>query len=235
MTASLTAWLMTYPKMYRHEYYIRYASNIVDNISADVITQKEDNNEVLNLREYYGNNEIVGKINIPGTGINEAIVRHSDNDYYLHHDNYGRYEINGSIFLDYRLNLDSRKVLIYGHSSVYDDIPFNELEKYYDKSFYDSHKYIRVVTLDNEYEYEIFSVYVETSNFTYMNLKINNDLYNKYLKEYKNKSLYDTGVEVNDNDELIILQTCSNSSEYIKYKKKYLLVIARKVKLNREV
>ena len=165
---------------------------------------------------------------IDGTNIDEAVLKYKDNDYYLHHDNYGNYEINGSIFLDHRVNLSDRKVLIFGHSSIYEDIPFNELEKYYNYDFYKEHKYITLTTEDDEYKYEIFSVYVETSDFTYMNLKIDSNTYNKYLKDYKRKSLYDTGVSVSDNDEVIILQTCSNDNKY-QGKKKYLLVIGKKI------
>ena len=190
---------------------------------------KSEINKVLELREYYGNNDITGYIYIEGSNIGEPILKYKDNDYYLHHNSYGKYEINGSIFQDYRISLEDRKVLIYGHSSIYDNIPFNELERYYSKDYYDNHKYINLVTMNNSYKYEIFSVYVETYDFTYMNLKITDDTYNEMLKEYKLRSLYDTGVDVNSNDEIIILQTCSNDNKYSRYKKKYLLVIGRKI------
>ena len=62
-----------------------------------------------------------------------------------------------------------------------------------------------------------------------MNLNITNDTYNRYLKKYQDNSLYDTGVQVLDNDEILILQTCSNHAEYSNYKKKYLLVISKKI------
>ena len=55
------------------------------------------------------------------------------------------------------------------------------------------------------------------------------DTYNEHLVKYKNKSLYDTGVSVSDNDEIIILQTCSNAKKYRNYNKKYLLVIGKKI------
>ena len=199
-----------------------------NNENVTVENTYEEKNKVLELREKYQNDEIVGNVMIEGTNIDEAILKHNDNDYYLHHDNYGNYEINGSIFLDHRINLDDRKVLIFGHSSIYEDIPFNELEKYYSYDFYKEHKYITLTTENDEYVYEIFSVYVETSDFTYMNLRISDDTYNQYLKDYKRKSLYDTGVSISDNSEVIILQTCSNDNRY-QGKKRYLLVIGKKI------
>ncbi len=188
-----------------------------------------EENKILEIRKEYSNDDITGYIVIDGTNISEPVLKYEDNDYYLHHDNYGNKEINGSIFQDYRISLNDKKILIYGHSSIYDVIPFNEIENYYDRDFYDKHKYIKLITEDSEYEYEIFSVYVETSDFSYMNLRISDDTYNEYLKKYKKRSLYDTGVNVVDNDEIIILQTCSNDNKYSRYKKKYLLVIGRKI------
>lgn len=191
-----------------------------------------DYQKVINdLRITYSNEDVVGKITIDGTAIDEAIMQSTaNNDYYLRRNEYGNYQEEGCIYEDYRTTLDSRKVLIYGHSSPNWQVPFNELENYYDKSFYDGHRYITITTEKGINTYLIFSVYVETSDFTYMNLNITNDTYNRHLKKYKDNSLYDTGVQVLDNDEILILQTCSNSIEYSNYKKKYLLVISKKIK-----
>lgn len=200
-----------------------------DNIDKVVKIEEIKKNRIEELREKYSNDNIVGELIIDGTKIKEPIVKYTNNDYYLYRNAYNNKDKNGATFLDYRTNLTSKKVLIFGHSSIYEDIPFNELEKYYSKKFYDDHKYIKVIMENETNTYEIFSVYIETSDFSYMNLNISNDTYNKHLKKYKENSLYDTGVKVNNGDEIIILQTCSNSSKYKKYKKKYLLVIGRKV------
>ena len=123
----------------RHDIDIQYVT-VMDKANLETENkQEEKENKILNLRKEYKNNDITGFVSIDGTNISEPILKYKDNDYYLHHNSYGNYEINGSIFQDYRINLEDRKVLIYGHSSMYDDIPFNELEKYYNKSFYDSH------------------------------------------------------------------------------------------------
>ena len=47
----------------------------------------------------------------------------------------------------------------------------------------------------------------------------------------KDKSLYDTGKELNQDDEILILQTCSNHEDYKNYDKKYLLIISRRIDL----
>ncbi len=188
-----------------------------------------NSDKVEKLRREYQNDDIIGNLSIAGTGIDEAILQSGDNDYYLNHDNYGNYDKYGSIFLDYRCHKNSKKLLIFGHSSIRIDTPFNNLEKYYEEDYYKNHLYIDVVIDDEVRKYLIFSVYIETSDFTYMNLNISDEVYLENLKDYKKKSFYDTGVDVYPSDEILILQTCSNHKDYVKYKDKYLLIIAKKI------
>ena len=188
---------------------------------------------IKDLQDYYDNQDIKGIISIDGIdNFNYPIVQASDNDYYLNHNYYKEYDAYGSIYADYRVDLDnSNKLLIYGHSSVKREVPFNTLENYYDKNYYNNHKYITLETKTNTYRYEIFSVYVETSDFTYMNMNFSNkeDWY-LHLLGLQKKSLYNTDVELNNNDDILIMQTCSTNSNYKKYSKKYLLIVSRRVK-----
>ena len=187
-----------------------------------------NNNEIQTLRSTYHNNDIIGLIKIKDTNIEEPILKYTDNDYYLTHDNYGNNNSLGSIFMDYRTNINDKKILIYGHSSTKREVPFNELENYYSKDFYENHKEITLIGENETFIYEIFSVYVETKDFTYMNLKIDDTTYNNDLLKYKQKSLYDTKIDVSDNDQILILQTCSNHLTYKNNKRKYLLIIAKR-------
>ena len=204
------------------------ANNVVE-IPQDegVISTKSD--KVFNLRKQFNNDDVIGNLSIPGTELEEAVMQSGDNDFYLVHDQYGNYDKYGSIFLDYRCNKDSRKLLIFGHSSTRIHTPFGDLEKYYEKSYYNEHKYIDLVIEDELRKYLIFSVYIETSDFTYMNLNIDDEVYAQNLNSYLQKSLYSTGVEVFPTDEILILQTCSNHQDYQGYEDKFLLIIAKRV------
>ena len=109
-------------------------------------------------------------------------------------------------------------------------MPFKILEEFYDKAYYDEHKYMEITTSTTKKKYEVFSVHVETSDFTYMNINFASDEdYLEHLKKLKAKSMYDTGVEVTKDDEILILQTCSEHPDYRNYAKKYLLIILRRV------
>ena len=105
------------------------------------------------------------------------------------------------------------------------------IENYKDEDYYKEHKYVYLSSIKEVKKYEIFSVFVETSDWSYMNLNYaSKDEYLKHLQNLKSKSFYDTGVEVNKDDKILIMQTCSNMKEYSKYPKKYMLVIAKEVK-----
>lgn len=204
-------------------------------ISGVTISEHVDNdivkNDVEELKEKYSNSDVVGIISIEGLNLNEVVMQKYDNSYYLNHDEYGNYDRYGSVFMDYRINLDtSKKILIFGHNSSYVETPFGELEKYYDKNFYLDHKYILLQTVKDIRKYEIFSVYVEFEDWDYMNLNfISDEQWHQHLVKLSDNSLYDTGVSFDEKDEILILQTCSNNKKYSNYEKKFLLIIAKRL------
>lgn len=182
-------------------------------------------------REKYNNNDVVGILQIDNTDYIVPIMQGDDNKYYLKHTPYGEKSSMGSIYLDYRVNIDSsKKLLIYGHNSSNVDMPFKILEEFYDKDYYDNHKYVEITTSNMKKKYEIFSVFVETSDFSYMDITFeNDDDYLKHINNLKSKSMYDTGVTLSKDDEILILQTCSEHPDYRNYRKKYLLIVLRRV------
>jgi len=202
------------------------------NTDAKISNPHKENIE--KLREEYQNDEIVGVITIPNTDINSVVVQHSDNKYYLDHSVTGEENVEGAIYLDYRVEINSgRKNIIYGHNGDSEllDVPFNALENYYDEDYYKNNQYIYLEDEDGVGIYQIFSIYIETRDPNYMYLNFKNDSsWNEHINYLKNKSLYNTGVSVDDTDDVLILQTCSHNSNYSKYKDKYLLVVAKRVK-----
>lgn len=205
--------------------------NIKKTINQKIIKEVEEPkiNKTEELRKIYQNKDIIGNLEIEEIGINEPILQSKDNEYYLTHDNYGNYDKYGSVYLDYRCHKTSKKLLIFGHSSTKIDTPFNNLENYYEESYYKEHPIIKLTIEEETREYKIFSVYIEPTDFTYMNLKTTEEEYLNELKQYKKKSFYNTEVPIYQSDEILILQTCSNHKDYQKYKDKFLLIIAKRV------
>lgn len=211
----------------------KVVSNVDSVLNIEYIEDKLAINKIQELKKYYDNDDVKGIISIDGIeGFNYPVAQYHNNDYYLNHNYYKKYDSYGSIYADYRVDLDnSSKVLIYGHSSVKREVPFNILENYEDKDYYDKHKYITLETETETYKYEIFSVYVETNDFTFMNVNFDNkgEWYAHILK-LQDKSIHSTDVVLNSEDDILILQTCSTNSKYRNYSKKYLLIVSRRVK-----
>ena len=200
--------------------------------SVGVIANKEDNNESVDintLKTTYNNDEIVGVLKLLDDQI--IVTQSDDNEKYLTKDIYGKKDKIGNPFLDYRVDINnSKKLLIYGHNGKGIDTPFKKLEKYYDKDFYLNHPFIELVTDKNKWKYEIFSVYVETRDWSYMKVDFKDqDLWLKHLENIKSKSLYETDIGLTKDDNVLVLQTCSFKKEYQNFNKKYLLVFARRV------
>lgn len=209
------------------------------NAKEDLIKEETQNNEIIKinkieeLQNKYHNKEIIGIISMENNeNFSYPIAKSNNNNYYLTHNYYKEYDKYGAIYADYRIDLDtSKKVLIFGHSYTDHYVPFNELEKYEQYEYFLEHPTITIETEDNKYVYNIFSVFIETNDFTYMNIKFSTpESWYAHIVNLKTKSFYDTKESVLRDDDILILQTCSNNSKYLSYKQKYLLVVARKQK-----
>lgn len=214
-----------------------FSSNSSKQYNLDIEQNDNVNNPVNyeeiinNLKIEYNNDDVVGILEINNTDYIVPIMQGKDNDYYLNHTPDGKENYMGSIYLDYRVNIDSsRKLLIYGHNSSNIDMPFKILEEFYDKDYYNNHKYVEITTSTTKKKYEIFSVHVETKDFSYMNINfVDDEDYLNHITKLKERSMYGTNIELSKDDEILILQTCSTHKDYYNYTKKYLLIILRRV------
>lgn len=179
----------------------------------------------------YHNKEVTGIIKISNTNYEKAIMQHKNNEYYLNHLENKKSHYMGSIYLDFRLDINTaKKLLIYGHNSKNVSMPFKILENYYNFDYYQEHQYIEIITPEKTRTYQIFSIYVETNDFDYMQTDYDNTTtwYN-HITKLKNKSLYDTNINITPQDNILILQTCSTHKNYQTSPKKYLLIIAKEI------
>lgn len=157
------------------------------------------------------NKEVVGWINIPGTRIDYPVLQAGDNEYYLEHDINGNKSLSGSIFMDFRNNINrsDSNIILYGHNMKNGSM-FHDLVYYKDQQFFEKHPIICFDTLYEEGKWEIFSVYVTDENFNYLvtNFKTSEE-YEKYLNVIKNKSLFKKDITLTKDDRILTLSTCS--------------------------
>ena len=176
------------------------------------------------------NPDLVGWLEIPGTLINFPVVQGKDNEYYLKRDFNDKQNRHGTPFLDFRNSLNSPddNLVIYGHN-MRDGQMFGDIVKYQKLDFYKEHPVITFDSVFQEADYKIVSVFVASAaeSFEYhnfLNAADENDFY-KFVDEIYNRSLIDTGVDVEYGDELLTLSTCT-----YEFTDARLAVVARKVR-----
>lgn len=192
----------------------------------DISTLSTKNNEnvVLNYQKEFNNTDIIAELSIENTDLVTPVAKGSDNEYYLNHLLDKSRNSLGSVFLDYRNNVDDRKILIYGHNSENVYTEFHLLENYLDEEYYYNHDDITLKTVDNTYNYKIFSAYIATTNLQHVNLTFTDAEYYEHLNWLKNNSIYDTGITIEPNSEILVLQTC-----YFDIDNSYVIIVAKKV------
>lgn len=149
-------------------------------------------------------------LEVDNTNIDYPVVQGSDNSFYLKKDIYKNYLGSGSIFMDYRNNFEiDENIIIYGHN-MKNKTMFNNLEKFKEEEFFNANNKIRIFDKDKEYVYEVFSAYYVAPDYNYIIPNFTNkEEYNSYLKDIKNKSLFKSNIDINSNDKIITLSTCS--------------------------
>ncbi len=193
------------------------SSNQTNPESNNSIVQTERMKKVLELQKE--NSDIIGWIEIENTDINYPVLQGTDNSFYMNHNYKKQKSINGSIFLDkdYNWQIPSSNLLIYGHN-MKNNTMFQHLLKYKDKAYFLEHPFIRFTTANEDFIYEIISVFKskvyyksEKNVFRYyyfINAE-NEDDYNQFVQSSKNASLYDTGKTAIYGEQLMTLSTCS--------------------------
>ncbi|GAB3804476.1 class B sortase [Virgibacillus kimchii] len=156
------------------------------------------------------NEDLVGWITMEGTQIDYPIVQAEDNVEYLTRNFYKDENRAGSIFMDFRNDIEStgQNTILYGHR-MKDGSMFEQLSKYQDKAFFKDHQTFQFDTLYESYEAEIFAVYATTTDFDYIQADFANDEeYEQLLDRIQDESMYETDVELNAKDQIITLSTC---------------------------
>ena len=164
------------------------------------------------------NPSVAGWISFPLLGIEYPIAQHeSSNDYYLKQASDGSEMYTGAIYLDTNAKADwsDMKITVYGHRlDEVDGGMFTKLLKYDSEKFYKENKernLFYIYTPENVRIYEVFSVtdvtYKEHS-FVF-DARIPSTCSSTEFDEYISKiELYDTGIEITDEDQILTLYTC---------------------------
>ena len=194
------------------DYYVLPESK---DLSSDTEKKEEAPQKELSLELLKKTNpDVIGILEFDDRVIYEPVVQAPDNDYYVRKNIEQRYSAAGIPFVTGDGNIYSTNVVIYGHSSVYDNIIFTPLMSYVSKDYYLDHPAFRLQLEDVTRTYQIFAVLNVDTKDPYDTLEFANSewrkasSYEEFLQDMKSRSLYDTGVSVSAADKIITLVTC---------------------------
>ncbi len=163
------------------------------------------------------NNEVTGWIEVPGTNINYPFVQHEDNSYYLTHSLDRSKNDAGWLFLDYRNNpnFQDKNMIIYAHGRV-DGTMLGSLKNTLEESWIQNEQnhIVKISTPNNNYIYEIFSIYhIKTTN-DYLKIKFNQEKdFENWLTTIMKRTVNDFKTKLTKKDKILTLSTCYNSRE----------------------
>lgn len=190
-------------------------------------------NELPNYRAQYNNQDIKGKLEIPGLKIDTLVVRTTNNEYYLNYSLTRKYDTLGVPFFDYR-NTDlsnNKQINIYGHNtqekSLVQYLPMINLQAYLDKNIFDNYKDIYLSIDEKRMKYETVAIKIVTnSDPEHMKLLFYGDQdYLTHTNKLFNNTVYkEENLKITAQDSLIVLQICNYNPQ-----NSYLLVIGKKV------
>lgn len=164
------------------------------------------------------NKDVVGWIYCENTPINYPILQSTDNDYYLRRMLNGKYNIAGSVFMDYRFKSDFSDIcsIIYGHN-MNDDSMFGTFTDYKDQKYYDEHPVVWLLTPDKSYKLELLAGYVtDSSSEAYTAFSTDAELY-EYVQRAVAKSTFVSDVSFAEGEKIVTLSTCSYEFSTARY------------------
>ncbi len=196
----------------------------------DIANPPEENQETRTYLDFLGKplidvdlNELVNKnsdtvawIKVNGTDINYPVVQTDNNDYYLNHSFNNNSNSSGWIFADYRNDLSNlgRNTIIYGHNRM-NNTMFATLNTLLSDDWYNNRDWcIHLSTLNKNTLWQIFSVYKVPSESYYITTDFEDSYeYLKFLETILNRSYYNFETDLNINDKILTLSTCTNVND----------------------
>lgn len=216
--------------------------NTTDNSSSQEGDKKPTEEEKVDWAKLKDiNKEIVGWVEINDTQIDYPVLYHEgdsrSSQYYLYRDYKGNPDDWGSVFIDYRStkSTKSKNVIMHGHH-MNDGTMFADMLKYgrysIDMDFYKKSPTITFNTPEENATYKIISVFKTNTLsshgefFNYMIGEFQNEKdFMNYVYNVRVRSMVNCPVDVNEDDSLITLSTCSY--EYTDFRT---VIVARKVR-----
>lgn len=190
----------------------------IGDLSQEVMDSKSEGRDLVQDINDINKNykDAVAWLKVLGTSIDSPVFQSTDNARYLRNDRENNKTRWGENFLDYTCDLskiddEMQHYIIYGHNTEV-DTRFTPLLNYKNMDFFKEHQIIELATLNKIYKFQIFSVYKTDTSFYYIENDFKDEVeYGEFLQTIKDKSEYNTSVEVTSDDTILTLSTCDYS------------------------
>lgn len=172
------------------------------------------------------NDEVVGWFKIPGTNVNWPVVVGENNNEYLEIDYYKNKNKNSVIWADSDSTFGTKKditrnTVLYGHNwtnisanpRIGDpkDVMFGQVPAFHHLDFARKTPYIHYSTEEANMTWKVFAVYYTDLGFPFYNSTPNDKQFKEMIDTAKRKSLHNYDVDVDVNDKIITLSTCTRA------------------------
>ena len=144
-----------------------------------------------------------------------------DNSFYMDHDFDGNESVAGTLFVDSRNTLwpQDDHILIYGHN-MKDGSMFGSLNNYRNVGFLRATTCIQFNTIYGDAQYVPFALFDasmtkdDPNYFKLIRLNFSEEQpFDAFLEDVQSRSLFNIPVDVNEDDQLLSLVTCSYSMD----------------------
>ncbi len=187
--------------------------------------------DLLNL-----NPDVKGWIMIPETNIDYPVLQSGSDDpeHYLRRNINHESDKAGCIFIDYHSSVerDTQNIVLHGHNMYSTGTMFHQIPNYKDLNFYKQKPVVNFDTIFETGKWKIFSVFVTNGSseheklfdYTRSEFSGKSDFLN-FVYQLRVRSVLDIDVDINENDQLLTLSTCS-----YELKNYRTVVVARRVR-----
>lgn len=160
------------------------------------------------------NSDTVGWIQLNNTNVDYPVTQTTDNSYYLKHDFNKRSNYNGWVYADYRDDFKyfGTNTIIYAHNLVNRQM-FGSLVWCLKESWYtnEDNWYVKISTPTANTVWKIFSIYTIIPETYYIRTYFETqEEHEKFVKTIKERSIYDFKTDVNTDDKVLTLSTCTD-------------------------
>lgn len=204
--------------------------------------ENAENSEAYNTEAkrifYEKNNDFIGWVKIDGTQIDNPVYKAKNDSYYINYNQNKERNRYGAIFAHCQNEISWKKmdknIVLFGHN-MKDGAMFGELKKLRKLNFLREHPTVEFTTLYTKNDvYKIYAVFLLNSKKKddggkvyniYKNSFANKSEFDAWYGEALQRSFFDTGVDVNMDDEFLTMVTCASDFDDAR-----LVVMARKVR-----